>query len=326
MNEVREISKPWEGSGVEVIGSDSIESVVAKSELGWKVDGYPLLVPVGAPDNFSNLVKIATHKAIIRVTDGMQMGIVGINWNILQNSEVFQFIDELVQLGLVKYHSAGQFKGGKIVWVQAEFQESEILPGDVHKKYLLLTNAFDGTFSVRICWTDVRVACWNTLIAALRGARNGFAIKHTASMRDKISDAKQALIMAEDESRQFDMFQKALTRLQMTPDMWKTFAHELMPNPEEGKNKTRAENARENLITLSVVGRGQEIAGVQGTAYAALNALTEYVNYDRTSRGKSTEEKQAGRYQAALFGSGAKLVNQGLTVLNGFLVDNNIQV
>lgn len=320
-----QIVKPWEGSGVEVV-ADSAESVMSQSGLDWEVEGRPLLIPSGSPDNFANLVAVKTHKAIVRKTDDMQMGIVGSGWNILQNHEVFSFVDDLSQMGLVKYHSAGQFKGGKIVWVQAEFQESEIVSGDVHKKFLMLTNAFDGTFSVRIGWTNVRVACWNTFLLAAKDARTGFAVKHTASMRDKIEDSKQALLLAESQARQLDMFQKALARMTMTPDMWREYANVLIPNPAEGKNAARAENAREQLVTLSVLGRGQEIPGVQGTGYAALNALTEYVNYHRTSRGGDVYGQQAGRYQAALFGTGHKLINQGIEVLNGFLVDHNIQV
>lgn len=326
IEQTNEITVPWAGSGVDVSNASSIEDVMETSGLNWKVEGRPLFTTMGSIDNVGSMMGVATHKAIVRATDEEIMGIVGNKWNILQNHEVFSFVDDLQKLGLVKYRNAGQFKGGRVVWVQAEFQESEIVPGDVHKKYLMLTNAFDGTFSVRIGWTDTRVACWNTFMVAARDARNGVAIKHTAAMRDKIDEARQALVLAESQARQLDMFQKSLAGLRMTGDMWRDFSNKMIPDPEEGKNKTRAENARAELVALSITGRGQDIPGVEGTAYAALSALTEYVNYHRTARGKDDLQRQAGRFQNTLFGSGYKMINGGIDVLNGYLVDHGIQV
>ena len=160
------IKRPWVGSGIDVVGVDSAEAVMAKSSLNWEVEGRPLLTPMGSADNLENLMLWSSQKAIVRKTDDMQMGIVGKDWQILQNHEIFSFIDELVDMGLVKYLTAGQFKGGKIVYVVADFKQSEILPDDVHKGSLLFTNAFDGTFSVRIGWMNIRIVCWNTFIMA----------------------------------------------------------------------------------------------------------------------------------------------------------------
>jgi len=328
---INEISKsdrrPWLGSGIEVdVGSDNIREVMKIAKLDWEVEGRPLFIPVGSADNTTSFEIYPSHKAIVRKTDEQQLGIVGKDWNILQNEEVFSFVDDLSNLGLVKYHSAGQFKNGKLIWVQAEFQESEILPEDVHKKYLIFSNAFDGTFSIRIGWTDVRVVCMNTFMMASKEARqNGFAIRHTTSMRDKIQLAKNALVLYEKEAKQLDMFQKALTRLSMTTDMWKDFSYNIIPDPE-GKNKTRSNNNRNKLIELSIMGTGQDIPGVHGTGYAALNALTEFVNYERSSRGNDDLQRQANRYQATLFGTGQNLINKGIDSLNHYLVDNGIQV
>ena len=335
------IERPWVGSGIDVVGETSAEAVMAKSQLDWEVEGRPLLTPradfvdfVTAFENGDNdgvinlrdLMRWQASKSIVRKSDDMQMGIVGKDWQILQNYEIFSFIDELVEMGLVSYSTAGQFKGGKIVYVVADFRQSEILPGDVHKGSLLFTNAFDGTFSVRIGWMNIRIVCWNTFImAAKAAAKNGYVIRHTASMKDKIRDARDALIAAESESRRAEMFQKALTRLRMTGDMWTDFSTQLVPDPENG-NKTRAENARNKLIGLALTGRGQDIPGVAGTAYAAMNALTEYANYERSTRGKTNAEKQASRFQATLFGASNKLINQGIGILGGFLSDVGIQI
>ena len=321
------IVMPWEGSGIVVENGHTVEAleVMRKANLDWEVEGRTLLA--ARDDQFINLDKCPKHKAIVRTTDNEIMGIVGINWNILQNHEVFSFLDTLARNDQLSYHSAGSFKGGRISWVQAKVRQSEVISGDEQGDYLLFVNAFDGSFSVVITRTRIRVACWNTFQMALREGKKGeFRIRHTASMKDKLEKAKRAILVANEQGAEEDAFQQALLRLHMTSQMWTEFSTALMPDPAEGKSKTRAENARDSLVALAVTGRGQDIPGVAGTGYAALNALTEYANYHRTSRGKDTLAKQASRFESTLFGSSNRLIVTGREVLNQFLVDHAIQV
>lgn len=323
------IETPWQGSGVAVDENLPLDAkgLMVQANLDWEVEARPMLIPMGGPGVTNNLMQSQSHKAIIRKKDDLQLGVVGKGWEILQNHEVFTFIDDLVGMNMVKYHSAGSFKKDKVIWVQAEFAEGEIVPGDVHKKYLLFVNAFDGTFSIRIGSTNIRVICMNTMIMAAReAAKTGVSIRHTASMKEKLEAAKTALIIAEDNGQLHDKFQKALTKLRMTGDMWNKFGQALIPDPEEGKNNTRAENSRNQLISLATTGIGQDIPGVAGTGYAAFCALTEYTNYHRTARGVDNLKKQNGRFYSALFGSGGKLIQKGANILNDFLVDSSIQV
>lgn len=321
--------RPWDGSGVSVEGETDSKSVMKKAGLDWEVEGRPVYVPTSSRDNMTNFAEFSKYKAVVRKTDDGIMGMVGKGWNILQNHEVFEFIDELVALGLVKYGSAGSFKDGKIVYVTADFRESEIVPGDLHKTSFMFTNSFTTQFSIGGGWSDIRFSCWNTFILSNKDSRkSGFSIRHTAAMREKLEVAKKALFFAETEARQAEMFQKALSRLTMRGDMWRTFSEAVIPIPDEGKNTTRSDHSRERLLELAFCGAGQEITGVQGTAYAALNGLTEYVTYDRSSMGKTEDEKQSNRFQTTMFGSGTgnKLINRGVDALSGLLRDNGIQV
>ena len=321
------IMTPWAGSGVVVENGHTVEAleVMHKANMDWEVEGRTLLA--ARDDRFINMDKCPKHKAIVRVTDNEIMGIVGHKWNILQNHEVFSFLDTLARNDQLSYHSAGSFKGGRICWVQCKVRTSEVVSGDEQGDYLLFVNAFDGSFSVVITRTRIRVACWNTFQMALREGKKGeFRIRHTATMKDKLEKAQRAILVANEQGLEEDAFQQALLRLHMTSQMWNEFSTALMPDPEDGKSKARAENARDSLVALAVTGRGQDIPGVAGTGYAALNALTEYANYHRTSRGGNELAKQANRFQSTLFGSSNKLIASGREVLNQFLVDHSIQV
>lgn len=321
------ITKPWEGSGVLVENGHTVEAaeVMRKADLDWEVEGRPLFA--ARDESLISFDKCPKHKAIVRTTDNEIMGIVGANWNILQNHEVFSFLDDLAGSGQLSYHTAGSFKNGRVAWVQCKVRTSEVVKNDEQSDYLLFVNAFDGSFSVIIARTRIRVSCWNAFRMALREAKKGeFRIRHTATMKDKLEAAKRAIMVANVQGMEEDAFQKALLRLHMTTQMWNTFGDTIIPAPEEGKSKTRSDNARDSLLSLAIKGRGQDIPGVAGTGYAALNALTEYANYHRTSRGKTDLAKQANRFQSTLFGSSGKLIDTGREVLSQFLVDQSIRV
>lgn len=327
------IMTPWQGSGIVVANgngpSATAKEALTKAGLDWLVEDRPLLTTLGGSEITGNYQKVESHKAIVRVTDEAILGVVGFGFEVFQNWEQFMFIDALVSAGLLKYHSAGSFKNGRVVWVQAEFAESEVVPGDYHKKYLLIVNAFDATYAIRINGCDTRVVCWNTFKMALRegkGRDDSVSIKHTVKMRDRVQAAKDALVVERVKAAQMDGFFKALASLRMTGDMWTDFSHKLIPNPEPGKSTTRAQNARAAMLELAVTGRGQDIPGVPGTAYAAFNAMVEYVNYERTARGETDDARQAGRFESTLFGSGGRLISTGIDVLNQYLVDHSIQV
>jgi phage/plasmid-like protein (TIGR03299 family) len=326
------ITVPWEGTGVSVSEDEvkTAQALMEQAKLDWEVVERDLYF---SPTNdLMKQVLAKTHKAIVRETDGALLGVVGRKWTPLQNHEAFDFVDKLIEAGALRYHSAGSFKDGKVIWIQAEFAETEILPNDPHKKYLMLVSAFDGTFSVRIGETDIRIACWNTFMMALMdmarglGKRKEIRIRHTQSMKDKIKAAEQAIKLAHERSGRTDNFMKALARMSMTGEMWTDFSERLIPDPPEGKRNTRAKKARTELLSLAVTGKGQDIPGVQGTGYAALNAVTEYVNFHRSSRGKDDLTKQGNRFRSTLFGQSAKMIVSAGNILNGFLVDHGIQV
>jgi hypothetical protein len=61
--------------------------------------------------------------------------------------------------------------------------------GDAYQPYLCLSNAHDGSSSLQVFLTGVRVVCNNTLQAALKTAKRKISIRHLGIMTQRQDDA-----------------------------------------------------------------------------------------------------------------------------------------
>jgi len=305
---------PWHGLGT-YVGDDDIlsdEAIVAAG-LDWSADKTPLFYeessdsPWGSPST----KKIDTHVAMIRSDNKRCLGIVGDGYTPLQNKDSFALMDSLVKDGEMKYHTAGSLREGKQVWLLGQIGSFDVVPGDRVDKFMMLSNSHDGSSALRMFFTNVRVVCANTAALALDGARGkGMTLRHTKNLTNRVEQAQKALALAVKHHEKMEEFMRHLADTNMTASKMDEFINSLIPLPEEGKSMTRAENQQGQLLELFERGRGQDIPGVRGTAWAAFNAVTEYTNYERSTRGG-----QSNRFESALFGSGAKMVDQAVKLL-----------
>lgn len=307
---------PWHGLGT-FVGDENVFSDVAiqKAGLDWKVEKQPLFLGNGN--------QLEENVATVRDTDSAVLGIVGTDYQVLQNSEAFNFMDSLVDAGDMRYHTAGSLSGGRRVWLLGQIDSTEVVPGDRIDQFVFLYNSHDGSSALRCLWTDVRVVCANTARMALGKAKSsdGIAIRHTLNMEARMAEAQKVLGIARSAASLSAERYKALARENMKTAAWQEFLNNLIPDRDlseievTGKRKpsnTRRNNQREDLTKLFEAGLGQDIAGVAGTKWAAYNAVTEYVNHH--SSVKTTG--RASRMENVMFGVGNGMAQRALELLS----------
>ena len=69
--------------------------------------------------------------------------------------------------------------------------------------------------------------------------------------------------------------------------------------------KTRTKNILQSVETLFTTGKGNDLPGVEGTYWAAYNAVTEYLNYDRG-------RNNANRMDSLWFGQNKQMSSNAL--------------
>lgn len=178
---------PWHGLGNVVNEAPDSRTALHVAGLDWNV----LQKDVYTQEGFY----IPGYKLNYRDSDFQQLGIVTDRYKVVQNVDAFRFTDNLLGTG-VKYETAGSLQGGRRTWILAKLPEQYIIAGDKITPYLLVMNSHDGTSSIKVCMTPVRVVCNNTLNLALSTAKRMWQTKHTENIMDRMDDAKETLFFA----------------------------------------------------------------------------------------------------------------------------------
>lgn len=216
------------------------------------------------------------------------LAVVGKKYKVVQNEALFAFGDGILDGGAT-WESAGSIKGGKVVFgslvVPREFVLDPQGANDKTKTYLLVHTSHDGSTAVQANITPVRVVCQNTLNMALKDSKQSFKIRHTSTVEGRIDEARRVLGLTFDHMDAFEAMAQELFATEITNDKFTKLITDLYPEPEDGAKvaKTRWEDKIDMLQSLYLTGPTN--ANITGTAWGALNALTERIDYYRTGRG-----------------------------------------
>lgn len=317
---------PWHGLGVNVDRAVNSADAIAYANLAWEVRKVPLSyidpagVPQVAPDVFG----------IMRQDTGKLLGSVGSRYAPIQNKDAFGFLDAVLADFGAKYETAGALYGGSKVWMLVHMpkQTFDATPGDTIEPYILFTNTHDGSGAASCFPTSVRVVCANTLRTAGHGKHKGLNIRHTGSVRAKIAAAQQALGFA---AKSFEWFKNVSQTLVHTPladirhyanDVLDAVLDVTAADALKGADVLAAAvattDAERTLARKSFANkierRGEILTDIltrydsdrcqpRGTAWGALNAITEHADHSRPARqSRDVELRQSRRFESAIDG------------------------
>jgi phage/plasmid-like protein (TIGR03299 family) len=230
---------------------------------------------------------------IVRDDLNIALGTCKSRFSPLQNHNAFDLLRPLIEDGTCTLDTIGKFGVGEKVWALAKINTDKftVVPGDEVEFYLFIINAHDGSSSVKIGITPIRVVCSNMF--SMLGA-NIFKVRHTGDIDNKVG-AGEAYIETQMQSfMEYTIKLRSLTDYYPTPEELEKYFRAVFEIPKD--KSTRGENKIKQLKQLFVLGRGLQGEQVRGTWYAAFNAVTEYLNYEY---GRSAET----RMYSLLFGA-----------------------
>lgn len=270
--------KPWHGLGTRVEEAPTSLDAMRLAGLNWDVIPQPVSL-LGSDKAIDNAV------ANVRSSDGAVLGIVSNRYKIVQNVDAFAFTDTLIG-GDVRYETAGSLCGGKRVWLLARMPERKVLGDDV-EPFLCFTNTHDGTGAVRVCMTPVRVVCNNTLNFALSSATRAWSVYHTGDIKMKIAEAKQCLELADRYMIGLNEYAERLVDVKVDEDKLNAMLGKLFKAKDDASDREK-KNTQQYMDNFMMCYMAPDIAQFRGTAWGALNAMTDMVAHQQPTRMTST--------------------------------------
>lgn len=300
MFSVRE--KPWHGLGTIVIEAPTSADAIRLAGLDWTVVQEPIYT------NFNKLVE--GYRANVRSSDRKVLGVVSDRYKVVQNMDAFSFTDEMLGKG-VRYETAGSLQEGRKVWLLARLPREYIIAGERISPYLVFSNTHDGSGSVKVAITPVRVVCNNTLNLALDTAKRSFSMIHTGNIQDKIQEAKDTLFRAEKYMDSLGIEFEHLRRQKITDEQVKEYIEMLLPMEKEA---TLIQSR--NIIRLREDMRKRyydapDLQKVGNNAYRFINAVSDFATH-------STPLRRTANYNENLFArtvDGNPLIDKAYQIL-----------
>ena len=273
MFSVRE--KPWHGLGTIVMEAPSSAEALRLAGLDWEVVQEPVCTGYGEP--------VEGYRANVRSTDRRVLGVVSDRYKVVQNVEAFRFTDELLGKG-VRYETAGSLQEGRKVWLLARLPREYIIAGERISPYLVFSNTHDGSGSVKVAVTPVRVVCNNTLNLALTTASRSFSMMHTGDIRGKIEEARDTLFLAEKYMDCLGVEFEQLRRQKVTDAQVREYVERLLPmekepTPIQSKNTLRL---RQDMMRRYY--DAPDLKKVGNNAYRFINAVSDFATHGKPLR------------------------------------------
>ena len=274
--------------------------------LGWDMETRPLVNVDGLAHKGKN--EITRYNPKNGQREIMNGVVVGSNFVPIQLERAFSIGDYLIQLG-AKPISAGTLQDGKLAFAILDLQKKIFVGGvdELASEFILLTgNA--GQLSLKGNVNMTRRWCTNQIPAEqFNKSGTRLSIRHTASADYHIGQAKQILDVANSWVDEVEEIAEKLVNVPMQNDQFVELAKNIYPKPlvtddvPNRRSVSRWSNMIDELesIFLGDGSQGDTTGQIGNTAWCGYNALTERIDWYRTSKADEVTGKDNSNLRSA---------------------------
>jgi len=299
--------KVWHVVGQTIDNGATSAEAILQADLNFEVLKSPNLHVLPSGNNILSDNSFFTFRTD---TEAVLGGKVGKDYEVVQNIDAFSFFDSVVGgKGGIQYETAGALGYGETIFITAKLPDYiRVGRDDLIDQYLFLTSTHDGTGSITIAFTPVRIWCSNTLNAALKNCTNQIKIRHTATATEKLKSAHKMLGLADQLSVELEAIFNRWSRVRITDNEVKRLIQlAMVPNKEtyqnlitgkEGDLSSHYNNMVSNVFDYAMTNNTQQEATTKGTLFGAYNSVTGY--FQNVRNFKDPESK----FKSIMYGTG----------------------
>jgi len=276
--------RPWHGLGSVIDKAPSTEEAIRIAKLDWSVEKMPLYAKQevkGKKDPYLD----SGYQGLIRTDIGFCTGVVKDRYEIVQNIEAFNFVDDIMaaEKGAVKYETAGSLYNGKKIFLLVRMPDQNLLD-DVIENYLFFTNSHDGLSSVKAGVSNVRVVCDNTLQMALKGATRSWSAPHTKTVKQKQQEAIHSLKLATAYIKEMPKMAEKLVAKKIKVE-------KVIPLFFTAAELEKSAGQEAVAKITAIANFKPDLANFKGTAWGVYNAVADYVSHPGSKEFRSHDRK-----------------------------------
>lgn len=309
--------KAWHNLGQVISDYPTSSEAIKHAGLDYTVEKRPLFTYDTAnhrSDPETDLIipeiEVPDYYATIRTDTEQVLGVVGNDYEVIQNCDAFSFFDSIVgNKDGILYETAGALDKGERIFITAKLPDYiRVGRNDLIEQYLFLTTSHDGYGSITAAFTPIRIVCNNTLNAAMKNKSNCIKIRHTASAPERLKQAHRLLGITNQLANELegvfnqwasirvtDQAVKRLVQIAMAPNK------EVLHNLVEGRQdelSTVYNNMVSSVMEYAWTSPSQQEATTKGTLFGAYNSVTGYFQNMRNYKDDESKLK------SILYGTG----------------------
>lgn len=256
----------WEAVGSNISAATSVEEALKISGLDYTVEKVPVFLEDGTPIPGA----FCTKKEGTNDT----FGVVGSQFEIIQNQEALSFVDNLVSEGLT-FVKAGE--NHKMLYLIGKLPSIEVL-GDEVTPYLIFQNSHNGSTTLKATIAPLRIVCQNQFNLTFRKAVNKISLRHTKSIKGRLHTAQQVLLqnteyLSEFQKQALGLAQEKVSKKQVDTLLDGIFEIKPEFNPTQVR---RMEEKRDRFLSAYQADDNQNFLG---TKWGLINAYTDFVTH-----------------------------------------------
>jgi phage/plasmid-like protein (TIGR03299 family) len=290
----------WHQLGTVLDGKFTAEQAMEHGHLGgWDVRKWP--AHAVNPDTGDLIARegmfdiVRNNPVVPGRIDVLGSNIVSDGYQIIQNEEHAEFLDALVDESDAHFETAGALRGGAQVFLTMALPEHISIGGiDPVRNYIAAMNSHDGSMSFTLMVTPIRVVCANTMNLAFGNKSHVHRVRHTTNAHKNVrQQARQALDISFKYLEGFQAEAEALLNTEMTLGQFADIIEREFGAGDDSSKAaiTRANNRIAEMLDLFEVADTQ--ANIRHTAWAGLNALTEWSDHFSGVRGGDHDSSRA---------------------------------
>lgn len=226
-------------------------------------------------------------------------------YTIVQNFEAFDWLNIIMKD--VKIECAGSVNNGRQVYICASTDPIKVLDEDI-APHMVFSTSHDGSGSIKVMLTPIRVFCSNCMTRATKQAQNTFYIKHTKNAHNNLYIAQDVLLKNTEYLNVYkegieDMVKVQFTRRQFVDKLVPFVLQQMGLLDSDGKPIEKKRNA--NIVEvyrdhLLACWSAEDTKNQENTLVNAYNALTSFESHLVPQRNASKPETTFKRVIAGM--------------------------